>query len=305
MVMNIKRLSILIGGIILWNSCMVRTKLPLEDAAYYQNIEVWHQQRVANSLKGPHGWLNLVGLYWLKEGTNTFGSDSSNDLIFPDKMPAKAGTFILKNGEVRMQLTENINVECEGQAVSDKVLYYSDSAYFPVAHYGPIQYHVVKRAGELGIRVRNLQSDAVLQFKGIERFPVDTRWRLNAQFEPASQSRKLEVTNIIGQTYLQASPGALVFNIDGTTYKLDVLDEGGEEYFVIFGDNTNGDITYPSGRYLYVNKPDSVGKVVLDFNKAYNPPCAFTDYATCPIPPRQNILDVDIIAGEKNYTLHE
>ncbi len=305
MVKKMKVLSIAIGGMIFLNSCIVKTKAPVDDGAYYQEIESWHQQRVENSLKGQQGWLNLVGLFWLKDGSNTFGSDQSNDLVFPDKMPGKAGVFILQNGEVRMQLTKGIQVECEGLSVSDKVLYYPDSTYFPIAIYGSIQYHVVKRADELGIRVRDLQSDAIVRFKGVDRYAVDTLWRLKAHFEPAGQSRKLEITNIVGQTYMQSSPGTLVFNIEGTTYKLDVLDEGGEDYFVIFGDNTNEEITYPSGRYMYVKKPDEAGNVVVDFNKAYNPPCAFTDYATCPLPPRQNILDVEITAGEKKYTLHE
>ena len=300
-----EKVNITLAVLIILSSCMVKTQSQLDSGAYFDEIDNWHQHRVENSLKGPQGWLNLAGLYWLKEGSNTFGSDQDNDLVFPDKMPGKTGSFILQNGEVRMQLAEGVVVQCEGQPVSAKVLYYPDSAYFPVSTYGSIQYHVVRRAGELGIRVRDLESGAVVQFKGVDRYPVDPRWRLKASFEAADPSRTLEVTNIVGQTYPQSSPGTLVFNIDGETYKLDVLDEGGEEYFVIFGDNTNGESTYPSGRYMYVKKPDEAGNVMVDFNKSYNPPCAFTDYATCPLPPRQNILDVDIPAGEKKYTLHD
>ena len=305
MIRQVKLWSLVMGGLMALNSCSVKSKSTLDNDSYFQEIESWHRHRVANSLQGPQGWLNLTGLYWLKEGINTFGSDPASDLIFPDKMPGQAGDFIVRQGEVRMQLAAGVLVEFDGKTVSEEILYFPDSAYFPVMHYGPVQFHVVKRAGELGIRVRDLQSDALAQFKGVDRFPVDLKWRLQAHFEPAEQSRKLQVTNIVGQTYDQASPGTLVFDIAGTAYRLDVLDEGGEEYFVIFGDNTNGDITYPSGRYMYVSKPDENGNVVVDFNKAYNPPCAFTDYATCPLPPRQNILDVDITAGEKKYTLHD
>jgi hypothetical protein len=153
----------------------------------------------------------------------------------------------------------------------------------------------------LAIRLRDLGSPAVEAFTGIERFAVDTRWRIPARVEPHGEGGTISITNVVGQTTDEASPGTVVFAIDGEEYRIDALDGGPDELYLIFGDATNGVSTYPAGRYLYIPRPDREGRTVIDFNKAYNPPCAFTDFATCPLPPSQNVLPIGVTAGEKVY----
>jgi uncharacterized protein (DUF1684 family) len=181
------------------------------------------------------------------------------------------------------------------------LFFHPDSSQAPVASHGSSQWFVIRRDKDVGIRLRDLTSKAVQEFKGIERFPVDLQWRVTARFQP-TEGKTIDITNVLGQTNGQKSPGTLTFELGGETYSLDVLEGGKDEFFLIVGDKTNEKETYPSGRYLYVKKPNAEGEVIIDFNKAYNPPCAFTPFATCPLPPRQNILSVAIRAGEKNYS---
>jgi uncharacterized protein (DUF1684 family) len=170
--------------------------------------------------------------------------------------------------------------------------------------HGSLLWFVIKRDDQYGVRLRDHESDGVKNFHGIERYPVDVSWRIEARFEKAEPGKTIDITNILGQTTPNPCPGTLVFDIDGKEFRLDAILEGGPDLFVIFGDDTNEKETYPSGRYIYVNPPDESGKVIIDFNKSYNPPCAFTAFATCPLPPRQNVLPVRITAGEKNYAHH-
>jgi uncharacterized protein (DUF1684 family) len=136
---------------------------------------------------------------------------------------------------------------------------------------------------------------------GVERFPVDESWKFNAKFEAYNPPKEIAVPNVLGQISKEKSPGAVVFEREGKTYKIDAVDEGDDNLFLIIADQTNGDETYGGGRFMYVKKPDSTGIIILDFNKAYNPPCVFTKYATCPLPPLQNYLKLGIEAGEKMY----
>ena len=166
---------------------------------------------------------------------------------------------------------------------------------------GSVLFYVIERAGKLAVRVKDSQSEARREFHGLEYFPIDPSWRIEARFEPYDPPRPISVPNVLGHQDTEKSPGALVFERAGQTYRLDpVLERGETDYFVIFGDATNGKETYGAGRFLYV-KPPVDGKTIIDFNKAYNPPCVFTDYATCPLPPAQNRMKVRVEAGEKEY----
>ena len=164
---------------------------------------------------------------------------------------------------------------------------------------GSLRWNIIQREEKIGVRLRDLASVVLTSFNGTERFALDSNLKLLAHLEPAQQN-KLLIANVLGQISPLASPGKLVFNIMGTTYTLDALEEG-DELFILFGDATSGKETYPAGRFLYTNKPDANGNTIIDFNKAFNPPCAFTKFATCPLPPKQNILPIAIKAGEKNY----
>jgi hypothetical protein len=272
-----------------------------DETAYRDSVEAWHSRRI-KSLISPTGWLNLAGLYWLKDGINTFGSDPLNDLVFPaGKIPAKAGGFVLRNGSVTLDVSPTVQVTLDSLPVKSAVVYFPDSAYYPVMRHGSLLWFVIRRDRSLGIRLRDLASTAVDRFAGIERFVVDPEWRISARVEPQREGRTISITNVIGQTTDEESPGTVLFEVGGKEYRIDALDGGPDELYLIFGDATNGVSTYPAGRYLYIPRPDGEGKTVIDFNKAYNPPCAFTDFATCPLPPSQNILPIGVTAGEKSY----
>ncbi|MEQ1585085.1 MAG: DUF1684 domain-containing protein [Cyclobacteriaceae bacterium] len=273
----------------------------IDPIAYKQEVDEWHQKRI-EELKSESGWLNLAGLFWLKEGISTFGSDKSNDLVFPEgKIAAKAGFFLVKNGVVQINVLADVKVMRDSLIVKEEIIFHPDSVKNATLTHGSLQWFVIKRDDRVGIRLRDLQSRGLEEFSGIERYEVDPEWRVEANLEVSSTLRRISITNVLGQTMDQVSPGTLVFEIGGQTYTLDALEGNKEELFIIFGDSTNEKETYPSGRYLYVKIPDANGKTKIDFNKSYNPPCAFTQFATCPLPPSQNVLPIAIRSGEKNY----
>jgi uncharacterized protein (DUF1684 family) len=269
---------------------------------YVKSIKQWHEKRVAR-LKTETGWLNLVGLYWLNEGKNTFGSAEDNDIVFPDNAPAHIGTFVLNNGVVTVKINPEVKVTNSSRPVSDMQLKDDLSDSTNVLQLGSLRWFIINRNGRYGVRLRDINAPLVKEFKGIETYPVNEKWRIDAKFDPYPEPKVIEIPNIIGSFEKDTVSGKLVFAIDGKTYTLDPVNEG-NEFFIIFADETNGEETYGAGRFLYTDKPDSSGKVVLDFNKAYNPPCAFTRFATCPLPPKDNYLHLKITAGEKKYGNH-
>ena len=283
--------------VIQWIGCSRGT-----DQAYMDRINEWHQGRVER-LTSENGWMSLAGLYWMNNGENTFGADSSNDIIFPaGKAPNFMGSFILKDGIVRAKILPNVEVSMDDEPVTDVILE-SDAGGNPtVLHHGSLSWYVIQRSDDLAVRLKDSANPIIATFHGIERYPVDSSWRLEAKFEAYNPQKSISVPTILGTIEEEPSAGALVFKIQGKTYRLDVvgnLDD--EQFFIIFGDETNRDETYESGRYVYVDNPGSGGSTILDFNKAYNPPCAFTEYATCPFPPPQNVLPAKVTAGEKKY----
>jgi len=282
------------------NQAKKENRVAIDTVAHKAEIEEWHGKRV-DDLKAPNGWLNLIGLLWLEEGLNTFGSDKKNNIVFPEgKIPARAGYFSLKQNTVTLDVAKGVNITSEGQPVKSLVIFNPDSTHQPIVEFDSLRWTIIKRDDKFGIRLRDLNNPDLRNFKGIDRYPVNTDWRLEAKWEPADSTRTIDITNVLGQTTAQSSPGTLVFSIDDKEYKLDALKGNEEEYFVIFADATTGKETYGAGRFIYVKKQVD-GKTIIDFNKAYNPPCAFTEYATCPLPPKQNTLTVAIEAGEKNY----
>jgi uncharacterized protein (DUF1684 family) len=272
---------------------------------YRSQVDQWHHEREEN-LKKENGWLNLVGLYWLKPGKNTFGSGATNDIVFPKgTIPASAGYFELGvDNSVTVVPEPGIAVKVNNAAVSNRIIFHKDSARTPVVSYEGLRWTVIRRDDKIGIRLRDLQSATLASFKGIDRYPVSPEWKVDASLAKEGVPDRISITNVLGQTNLQKSAGKLSFTINGKKYSLDALDEGGPDLFVIFADATNTEETYPSGRFLAVKRPDHEGNTFIDFNRAYNPPCAFTDFATCPLPPPQNRLTLAIPAGEKKYGNH-
>ncbi len=268
---------------------------------YVKEIESYYAHRFER-LKSETGWLNLAGLYWLSEGDNTFGSDSSNAIRMPDAAPPFAGILTLTRGRVYLKVAKDAAIFCKGLPVQTMELATDADSNTTVLDMGSLRWFIIKRGEQFGVRLRDLESDLVKQFKGTERYPVDAAWRLVATWDPYEPPKQILVPTILGTIDTSQCHGALVFDIDGKTYRLDALGEKkDDQLFIIFGDVTNNVETYGAGRYLYVSQADSLGHIVLDFNKAYNPPCVFTDFATCPFPPRQNKLSIAVTAGEKMY----
>jgi hypothetical protein len=269
---------------------------------YLQEIETWRRER-DEGLRNPDGWLTLFGLFWLEEGENRFGSAPDNQIVFPaGRAPARAGTLRLAGGKVTLEAAPEAGITHEGKPVTTLALA-SDAAEggATVLELGALRFHVIDRGGRLGVRARDRESPALAAFRGVESFPLAPAWRVEARFEPYDPPKPVPVPNILGTVEETPSPGAVVFDRDGKTYRIDALPGSPEgDLFLIFGDRTNGAETYGGGRFL-VTPPPAGGKVVVDFNKAYNPPCVFTAYATCPLPPRQNKLDLAVAAGEKMY----
>lgn len=294
-----RKIAILLSGLILSAQSNAQTI-----DAYRASIDNWHHTRTEN-LKKETGWLNLAGLFWLQEGRNSFGSGSTQSIIFPKgSIAAHAGYFERKGSTVSVVAQPGVNITIQDTTVTDRIIFKPDSLKTPVLAHGSLRWTVIKREDRIGIRLRDLNSIALKRFKGIDRYPVDAAWKTTAKLETIGQPGLISITNVLGQTNLQNAAGKLVFTLQGKTYTLDVLDEGEAELFIVFADATNTTDTYPSGRFVYIPKPDAQGNTVIDFNKAYNPPCAFTPFATCPLPPPQNRLPLAITAGEKKYGSH-
>lgn len=290
--------------IALITSCSVKEKTDfVSDAIYETEIIEWQQKRNAYQVS-EEGWVNLAGLFWLKEGINTFGSGAENDLIFPAQRIAEQGGFmLLKQGVVTIEGAPGVELRLNDVITSSGIVYQPDTTTIIVEH-GSLRWFIIKRDDKYGVRLRDFENPLLKTFHKIECFPIDPKWRIEGRIAWADSSRIIEITNVLGQTGPQRSVGTLVFEYYGKEYTLDALDEGGDEFFIIFGDETNARETYGAGRYMYVPVPKEGDRVIIDFNKAYNPPCAFTEFATCPLPPKQNILPFAIPAGEKNYGTH-
>jgi len=258
-----------------------------EDTAHRNEILKWRAER-AQRLQREDGWLSLVGLHWLAEGENK---------------PIE-GVTLVRQGDVVTLLTST-GMTVDGKPVTAPMPLADDSAEHgpTVVQMGTKRFQVIKRGPRYGLRVKDSQAPTRTHFAGLDYFDVDPKWRVEAHLEPYNPPKKIPITDITGMTSDSDVPGALVFTVDGKEYRLDpIIEEGSTDYFIIFRDETSKDATYPAGRYLYASPAGKDGKVIVDFNKAYNPPCAFTPFATCPLPPLQNRLPVRLEAGEKKYS---
>jgi uncharacterized protein len=268
---------------------------------YTQSIKEWHKKRITALIKN-RGWLTLAGLYWLEEGENTFGSDSSNQIIFPKKAPKFMGSLFLNDSLVTIKINDGIDVLIDSNRVTSMPLKNDNQKGMQVLSNGSLIWYIIKRTDKFGVRLKDTEHPNLKSFNGIEQFPIDAKWRVKARLEPYDSAKTIRIPNVLGQVSDSPCPGALVFEIAGKTYRLDpIADKNDDEYWLIFADETNEEETYGAGRFLYVDKVDSTGITYIDFNKAYNPPCVFSPYATCPLPPLQNRLPIRVTAGEKNW----
>jgi uncharacterized protein (DUF1684 family) len=272
---------------------------------YIQSINDWHAKRAAY-LKQPDGWLNLEGLFWFNKGVNSFGSDPASSAHYSNSsFPAKLGSFIYEGDSVLWQNSPNKAITINGKLYSGQtpITVFNAAGTAASMDWSHFNWVVIKREDKTGIRFRNYKAPLLKTFKGLDYYPVQSKWRIKAKLEKPVQDF-IMISNILGQTTAQKTAGKLHFKIDGVEYTLDAINEGGNSLFVAFADATSGKQTYVSGRFIDVEMPDAAGYTFIDFNKAYNPPCAFTAFATCPLPPAQNRLSIAITAGEKKYGHH-
>ncbi len=264
---------------------------------YAAEILAWRAQAEA-VLRADEGWLTLVGLFWLQEGENAVGSALSSAVRLPERAPAEAGTLVLRDGRVTLRMRPGLAATLGGEPADGRELRPDTDGPPERVRLGDVALWVIVRGGRVGVRVSDRHSASRRDFGGRHWFPVDPTYRIPARFEPYDPPKTLAITNILGDTSDVASPGAVVFELDGQEHRLDASSLSEHGLFLVFRDGTSGAETYGAARFLTTPPPED-GRLTLDFNRAVHPPCAFTEFATCPLPPRQNHLPVRIEAGER------
>jgi hypothetical protein len=293
------RCSIILAILISTVAC---SEAPIEvDPAYAAELEAVRAGRLAR-LTAEDGWLSLTGLYWLEPGENRFGSAEDSAVVLPDpSVPDIAGLLVVgPNGEVIAFGEEGAGVEINGEPLAEATLKTDADGRPDVITAGRIQFYIINRGGRVGARVKDPEAPTRLAFEGIAHFPTDPSFKVDASFEPYDEAREVAIPTVLGQDTTMLAFGVLHFSIDGRDLTLEPYSGSAEDesLFLIFRDQTSGETSYGAGRFLSADAPGDDGTTVLDFNLSVNPPCAFTPYATCPLPPPQNILEVPIEAGE-------
>jgi uncharacterized protein (DUF1684 family) len=267
------------------------------DPAYRTETEKWRADR-ATRLASNYGWLSVAGLFWLEPGTQTFGSDPSSAIVLPTG-PAHAGAFERRGDAVTLHLEPGVAMTQDGKPITSGTALAPDAEALAL---GRLRLQLIQRGDRVGVRLRDPESAIRRGFTGLRWFPIDAAYRIDARWVPYDTPRKIPFTNVLGQTSDDVSPGYAELTIGGRTVRLVPIYEDGDEsaLFFVFKDKTAPRSTYGGGRFLYADRPKD-GRLLLDFNKAYNPPCAFNPYTTCPLPPKENQLDLEIRAGEMKY----
>ncbi|NNF28312.1 MAG: DUF1684 domain-containing protein [Gemmatimonadetes bacterium] len=292
----------------------------LDPVAHGEAVLSFHEARVAE-LSAPDSWLSLIALHWLEEGETTLGGGPDNDLVLPgDATAPRVGRVTLQDSTVRFMAELGVRVirgidstlslpagsgafppDTTGDAlVAEAVLGNVAPGQATVLRHGPVNWILVRRGDQFALRVRDNAHPVYREFTGIDRYAVDQAWRLTARWVP--HEKTVMVPNILGTASEQESPAYVEFWVDGDRHTLDVTgDQDSDRFMMVFADETSGNGTYGGGRYLWFSAPDDQNRVVLDFNLAYNPPCVWSDYATCPLPTRDNRLALPVDAGEKDW----
>ena len=273
----------------------------VETQDYVTEIDAWRADREAR-LKADDGWLTVAGLFFLGEGGNTFGASPLNDIVLRTG-PETAGVFTLRDGSITVRAREGKTVAVDGRQVSAAQLWPYEGRERPTITLGPLTLFGHYSGARLAIRMRDRDSDIRRTFGGLRWFPVDETYRVRGRFVPHDEPLTLELPNILGDIEAFRSSGTVTFTVGGQELTMTAVDSGNRLWF-IFRDLTSGRETYPAARFLYAPAPeyaDADGWTTLDFNQAYNPPCAFNPHTTCPLPPLENRLPVRIEAGELDY----
>jgi uncharacterized protein (DUF1684 family) len=268
------------------------------DPAYVKSVEDW-RVKVDKSLRRDNGWLTLAGRYVMKPGDNTFGTGGKNDIVFPKGLgPERMGTVTVEPGRVTVKLEPGVTMTKDGLTLTDKVMG-TNADNRDWVQMGRASFHVIEREGRYILRLADNESDVRKRFGGRLWYDVNESYRVPARFVAYNPPRKIAIVNVLDEVSDEPAPGYVEFKLKGKTYKLDAVGDDDGLFFVL-RDDTAGGSTYTPGRFLYVEKKPKAGeKFMLDLNRAYNPPCAFSEFTTCPLPPKQNILKVKIEAGEK------
>ena len=282
----------------------VTPNVAVDSAAYAADTEIWRGIRL-DAIAGPDGWSTLAGLFWLDSASYVIGSDTiTSTIVLPsDNTPSRVGTLTRSDSGFRFAAASGVGALVDSTPVDSVTIRNDKSANPVVLRAGSVTYRIIERGGREALRVKDSSYVLRRDFKGLEYFPLDTSLRVLARLVPHTTPRTVRILNVIGQTEAYASPGILEFSVAGQPYRLSATFEGKDstQYFVIFRDATSKESTYPAGRFMYATVADSAGYTILDFNRAFNPPCAFTAFATCPLPPAENVLTVALTAGEKRY----
>jgi hypothetical protein len=266
---------------------------------YVSQIEKWRTEHQAELLSDS-GWFTVAGLFWLKPGINTVGAGSEYDIQLTKNFgQGKFGEIAFASGSALLTVANGVEAASNGKPVKSINLIVDEKSELPIVNFGTQSFFLIERNGRYGIRLRDTNNEPRLNFHGLKWYPISNKYRVTAKFEAFPEPKEVPIPNVLGTNFKMKSDGILKFKLNGKEYSLQPVEEG-DHLFIIFRDLTSKTDTYGAGRFLYAEKPVN-GKVVLDFNKAENPPCAFTAFATCPLPPPQNRLNVAIPAGEKRY----
>ena len=271
----------------------------LLEAETSSELAQWRAKRLQR-LTAPDGWLTLIGLHWLKPGMQGVGADQGNAIVLA-KGPPLLGEVIWEEatGQVTFRAEPGIEVRVDGNLIAAPVVLSNDEEKPTRIQVGTLTLQVISRGDRKALRVKDNDASTRTHFHGLEYFPENPFWKIEAQWLPFSPPPTIKVQNIVGTVSTESVPGKAIFERDGKTYELWPIQETGDEtLFFIFSDQTSGKETYGAARFLFTDPPKD-GKLLLDFNRAINPPCAFTPFATCPLPPSQNRLTLRVAAGEK------
>ena len=285
-----------------WTVYLVITALFLSacgapQTGYRSEIENW-RSRHETELRAEDGWLTLTGLFWLKDGINTIGSGEAFDIKLTDNFKeGKFGSIEFHDGKAVLTVEPGVDAAVEGKPVSTIEMEPDMPGPPSKVTVGSQMFYIIKRDDRLGVRLKDSNSPARRNFGGEKWFDIDPSYRVSGKFKPFDYAQEVEVPNVLGGTFKMKSPGVVTFNLQGKELTLQPVIEDEKTIYFIFKDQTSNKQTYGAGRFLFADNPAN-GEVILDFNKAENPPCAFTTFATCPLPPPQNRLDLEISAGE-------
>jgi len=265
---------------------------------YAEEIEAWRAEREAR-LKADDGWLTLTGLFFLNEGDNSFGSSPQSDIVLRTG-PESAGIITLRDGRVDVRAVEGQTLLVDARRVDEAQLWPYEEPDRPTITLGPLSLFCHASGDRLAMRLRDSESEIRREFTKLRWYPVDETFRIRGRYVPHDRPRTMELSNNLGDVLNLRTSGSVALTVKGEALRLTAIDYD-DRLWLVFNDPTSGSETYPSARFLYADKPDRDGRTTVDFNRAYNPPCAFNPYTTCPLPPPENRLQVQIEAGELDY----